>query len=272
MSQPASRPSKRAATKKTNARTAQIKPKAKRNEKVAQRLARDIVRAIYDAGMSAGDKYYSEAEALEKHSVARGTLREALRYLQIQGVIDIKPGPRGGHFVAQPTWQHLASTLALLLQFAKASTADIIEARAAVEPGMASLAASKATKKDLRLIDAALADMEAHVGDYDAYYRAYMAFWNHLAAATQNPVFVFLSPAMRRITRAAGVVPNEMRRGVVTVRARAVRDAIAAHDPALAYQRMVEIEESYRRSFSTEYPTQSKRVVSWSDVAEDLDD
>ena len=244
----------------------------KRREKGAQRLAREIVRHIYETGMKAGDRYYSEAEALAQHGVARGTLREALRYLQIQGVIDIKPGPRGGHFVAQPDWQHLASTLALLLQFAGATTEMLIEARASIEPGMAAIAAAKATKKDIARLDAALADMDRHVGDYEAYYRAYMAFWNALAAATQNPVFVFLSPAMRRITRAAGVVPNEVRRAAVTERSRKVRDAIAAKDEKRAFQSMVEIEESYRRSFSTEYPTQSKRVVSWADMSEALND
>ena len=267
MTQPATRKPRRVKAPKPAASAS-----PKRREKGAQRLARDIVRSIYETGMTAGDKYYSEAEAIEKHGVARGTLREALRYLQIQGVIDIKPGPRGGHFVARPDWQHLASTLALLLQFAGASTELLIEARGAIEPGMAAIAAAKATKKDIARLDAALAEMEAKVGDYEAYYRAYMDFWNHLAAATQNPVFVFLSPAMRRITRAAGVIPNEVRRAVVTVRARAVRDAVAAKDAKLAFARMVEIEESYRRSFSTEYPAQSKRVVSWADISEDLDD
>lgn len=250
------------------------KPKAptrqKAREKSAERLARDIARSIYDAGMTAGDKYYSEAEAIEKHGVARGTLREALRYLQIQGVIDIKPGPRGGHFVARPGWQNLASTLALLLQFAGASTELLIEARGAIEPGMASIAAAKATKADIARLDAALDAMDRDVGDYEAYYRAYMEFWNCLAGATKNPVFVFLSPALRRITRAAGVVPNEVRRAVVARRARAVRDAVAARDEKRAFDAMVEIEESYRKSFGTEYPAQSKRVISWADVAEDL--
>ena len=245
---------------------------SKRREKGAQRLARDIVRHIYETGMQAGDRYYSEAEALAQHGVARGTLREALRYLQIQGVIDIKPGPRGGHFVAQPDWQHLASTLALLLQFAGATTEMLIEARGAFEPGMAAIAAAKATKKDIAKLDAALADMDAYVGDYEPYYRAYMAFWNALAEATQNPVFVYLSPAMRRITQAAGVVPSEVRRAAATARVRKVRDAVAAKDVKLAYQRMVDVEESYSSTFKTEYPAQSKRVVSWATIAADLGD
>ena len=63
-----------------------------------------------------------------------------------------------------------------------------------------------------------------------------------------------------------------MRRAMATARVRKVRDAVAAKDMKLAYQRMVDIEESYSSTFRTEYPAQSKRVVSWADISEDLGD
>src|SRR3546814_17574955 len=64
----------------------------------ALHLARDIAQEIYDSGMKPGDRYRSEAEALALHGVSRGALREALRFLQIQGVITIKSGPGGGTY------------------------------------------------------------------------------------------------------------------------------------------------------------------------------
>ncbi len=233
-------------------------------EKSAQRVAREIVRSIYDGGLKPGDKYFSEAEALERHGVARGTLREALRYLQIQGVIEIRPGPGGGHFVAEPGWENLAETLALLLQFAGASTQSLVEARVAIEPSMAELAARHATPEDVERMDDALARLDRHVGDYRPFYAAYNEFWNHVAAATANPFFVFLSPSLRRVTRAAGIIPNEVQQADATARARLVRDAIAAGDAALARARMVDLEQKYLATMMQDYPRQMARTVSFS--------
>lgn len=245
-------------------RSPAAKPR-KSKEKGAQRVARDIVRSIYDNGMRAGDKYYSEAEALERHGVSRGTLREALRYLQIEGVMEIRPGPGGGHFVAEPGWENLASTLALLLQFSGAPVSSLIEARAAIEPAMVEMAALHATPADIERMDAALMLLDRYVGDYLPYYRAYTAFWNHVAAATANPFFVFLSPALRRITRAAGIIPNENERADAARRAREIRDAIAAGDTALARQRMADLEQKYFTTMQANYPRQMSRPVSFAD-------
>lgn len=232
-------------------------------EKSAQRVAREIVRSIYDSGLKPGDKYFSEAEALERHGVARGTLREALRYLQIQGVIEIRPGPGGGHFVAEPGWENLAETIALLLQFAGASNESLVEARVAIEPSMAELAAAHATADDIARMDEALAELERHVGDYRPFYRAYTVFWNHVAAATANPLFVLLSPSLRRVTRAAGIIPDEMQQADATMRARSVRDAIAAGDPLLARQRMADLEMKYLTTMRNGYPRQMAKTVSF---------
>jgi GntR family transcriptional repressor for pyruvate dehydrogenase complex len=58
--------------------------------KAAMRLAQEIVATIYESKMKPGDRYLSEADALAHHRVARGTYREALRFLEIQGVVNIR--------------------------------------------------------------------------------------------------------------------------------------------------------------------------------------
>ena len=56
-------------------------------------VARDIVQTMYDQGMKPGDRYLSEADAIRHHKVGRGTYREALRFLESQGVIVMRLAP-----------------------------------------------------------------------------------------------------------------------------------------------------------------------------------
>src|SRR6188472_727443 len=97
---------------------------------IAQRIVRDIVRGE----VSPGDLLPPERVMLEKYRIGRGTLREALRLLEFQGAIALKPGPGGGPILLDPDASHLASTIILLMQLQNASLRTIVEARTALEP------------------------------------------------------------------------------------------------------------------------------------------
>ena len=86
---------------------------------------------------------------LEEYQVGRGTLRESLRFLELQGIISLKPGPGGGPVVERPEATSLATSLMLLLQFADAQYRVVAEARVALEPTMARLAAERMTAESL---------------------------------------------------------------------------------------------------------------------------
>ena len=67
-----------------------------RPQKTALIVAKRVVEDIYKSGQSAGDRLPPERVMLEHYGVGRGTLREALRFLELQGVLTLKPGPGGG--------------------------------------------------------------------------------------------------------------------------------------------------------------------------------
>ncbi len=232
-------------------------------EKGALKVAREIVRHIHEERIPAGQKYLSEADALERYRVARGTLREALRYLQLQGVLEIRTGPNGGHFVASPHWENLASTIALLLQFSDATIESLIESRIAIEPGMAALAAQRATPEDVAELDGLLEELRANLGDYGAYYQLYLEFWDQLALTARNPLFLFLLPALRRITWTTGIRPNEAQREAALNGLCTIRDAIAANDPAGAANALRRLEKAYLVAMRTQYPREIAKRVVW---------
>jgi GntR family transcriptional repressor for pyruvate dehydrogenase complex len=229
-------------------------------------LARDIVETMYEQGMVPGERYLSEAEAIRHHRVGRGTYREALRFLESQGVIVMRSGPAGGPEISQPGWAHLASAIALLLQFAGAPLREVLDARIALEPGMAELAALNATDEEIAAMDLDLLAIEVELGTYRKFSAAYQAYWRDLAASSHNSLMAFLSPALRAVVNSAGFVPNEPYRLEILGRLRGIHAAVAGHDAPSAWQAMRDLEVEYHRRLTEGYPRQVGRVVAWSDL------
>ncbi len=230
-------------------------------------LARDMVETMYEQGMRPGDRYLPEAEAIRHHKVGRGTYREALRFLESQGVIVMRSGPSGGPEISQPGWPHLASTIALLLQFADAPLRSLLDARIAIEPGMAELAAANATDDEIAAMALDLMAIEVEIGNYRKYSAAYLAYWRDLAGSSHNPLMAFLSPALRSIVNSSGFVPNELYRAETLGRLQGIHEAVAAHDRAAAWSRMRDLEVEFQRRLTEGYPRQIDRVIAWSDLA-----
>ena len=99
----------------------------KRNpERAAVRIARKLVSEIRRRRLRPGTQLDAEHRMVEEFGVARATVREALRFLELQGALRIKAGPGGGPVVSAPGADHLASVLSLHLQFADASFRSVV--------------------------------------------------------------------------------------------------------------------------------------------------
>src|ERR1700677_49000 len=99
--------------------------------------------------MRPGDLLPPERVMVEQYGTGRGTLREALRLLEFQGVIALKPGPGGGPILLEPDSTHLSSTIILLMELKTSPFRTIVEARTALEPMISSLAAANMDEDSL---------------------------------------------------------------------------------------------------------------------------
>lgn len=191
--------------KSASAAIAAGKPEPKGSPKRALRVAQKIVKDIERRGAAVGDKLPPEQEMIVRYGVARATLREALRFLELQGVISLRPGPGGGPVVQEPHPNDFASTIALLLQFFGTSFRSLIEVRQAVSPTMAALAAERATAEEIHELGLSLARLRAIAGRPVEYAEENRRFHDLLAWASGNPLIGIMISSLHSITSSSDI-------------------------------------------------------------------
>jgi DNA-binding FadR family transcriptional regulator len=145
-----------------------------RYEQVAERLAADI----RSGGYAPGERLPSERELARRLEVSRASVREAIGALQVQGVVETRPG--AGTFVsARPPAGAPAHD---------ASPSAVLEARAQLEPCVARLAAQRAQRDPAA--ENLLAAMEAEPVEIAVWNTSDRLFHRQLAAMTRNSVLL----------------------------------------------------------------------------------
>src|SRR4051795_9952014 len=125
--------------------------------KLSTLLADSITETILRNALQPGARLPAEREMREQFGVGRGTLREALRVLEAEGLITVRSGPHGGPVVARPDAMRLARLLILLLIAWGATLRSVYEVRIVLEPLAAARAADSATAEQIHDLRASVA-------------------------------------------------------------------------------------------------------------------
>jgi len=208
--------------------------------RISDEIVNQIKEALFDGKLRAGDRLPTERELAEQFETSRASVREALRGLEQEGVIQIKKGMTGGIFVIDMGHQPVANSLHTLLRLRRISIDNITEARLILEPEAARLAAERASEEDISELEEVIEKMRVTVannelpGSYD------LMFHKLIARAAMNPVIEMLSNSMFEVTARA---ITEIHPGIDTLRHvverhRDVFEAIRSRDPELAFKAM----------------------------------
>jgi GntR family transcriptional regulator, transcriptional repressor for pyruvate dehydrogenase complex len=130
------------------------------SSKIAVQLARQIVDEVMEQGLLPGDRLSPEAEMMQQYAVGRATVREALRLLEMQGLISMKTGPGGGPVLEQLRPADFARMATLHFQMRGSTYHDVYVALQAVEPLMARLAAEAQDPEGLDRLREILAEAD----------------------------------------------------------------------------------------------------------------
>src|SRR5260370_11550941 len=102
-----------------------------------------------------------ERELVSQTRMSRATVREALRILEVQGLVRVKTGRAGGAFVYRPGQDSMADSVNLLIRARQIRIPALLQPRDAIEPFCAPLAAKHPTHEDLGRLEAANPAMAA---------------------------------------------------------------------------------------------------------------
>jgi GntR family transcriptional repressor for pyruvate dehydrogenase complex len=164
----------------------------RRLPKAAEVLAEELRSRILREAKPTGTQLTTEAELIEEHGFSRGTVREALRLLEVEGLIAIRRGPRGGVSVARPDLSQVSRTMSLLFTLDETPLSAFFEFRKLVEPYAARLVATSATDEARRRL---LAYVEA--GPDDPEYAT--NFHRVLAECTPNQILQVILVALHDV-------------------------------------------------------------------------
>ncbi|RKN42472.1 FadR/GntR family transcriptional regulator [Streptomyces hoynatensis] len=157
---------------------------APRRSALADQVIVRLRREITSGAWPVGSRIPTEPELVERLGVARNTVREAVRALAHNGLLDIRQG--SGTYVAATS--ELAGVMHR--RFADADPRDVSELRGALEAEAARLAAQRRTEEELRQLESLLARREAawDSGDAERFVGADTAFHLAVVGASHNEV------------------------------------------------------------------------------------
>jgi DNA-binding FadR family transcriptional regulator len=172
-------------------------------------VAEAIKQWVMDEGWQPGQRLPSEADLMARFHMAKGTIREAIRLLEAQGLVKSRTGPGGGVFVHQVSEDRAAALLGNYVYFAHPTIDDIYQLRAALEPELAASLAGRLDAAQLDRLEAVIAESAATDTDEAARHAASLRFHAELAALSGNPllrfVIRFLAELLSEVTVARGL-------------------------------------------------------------------
>jgi GntR family transcriptional repressor for pyruvate dehydrogenase complex len=212
-----------------------------KRSRIYEHIVEQIRALIREGRWAPGDQIPPERELAERFRVSRTSVREALRALEMQGVIDSRQG--GGTFVRTADTEALVPPLAAAILRGQRQLAEVLEVRELIEPGIAQLAATRASDEHVTELEGLLERQRKCIGEGRPFVDEDTAFHYTLARAADNHILLRLHNVILDLLRESREsylhVPDRpemsLRGHEAILMAIKTRDAEAAYRASLAH-------------------------------------
>jgi GntR family transcriptional regulator, transcriptional repressor for pyruvate dehydrogenase complex len=161
-----------------------------RLERVSEKVANQLKRAIGDGLFRVGDRLPSERDLADQMGVSRPSIREAIQQLELQGILETIHG--GGSIVRNLTEQEIRKPIEIVLGDDRQRVLELTEVRAFMETWAAKQAAKNRTDDELERIRTYLEEMEHDFEKGEIRAELDFKFHAEIAAAAHNTIFSHL--------------------------------------------------------------------------------
>jgi DNA-binding FadR family transcriptional regulator len=184
--------------------------RAIRQLKRSDLVAQEIKRLITEKNLSPGDRLPRESELQAQFQVSKGTIREALKSLEVQGLVTISTGPSGGGTIAEVPLDRTLQFMQNYLFFQEVTIDDIYTVRQMLEPELAAGAVPHLTEADFEALEHSISccDPTQSQEDLLTQRREDVNFHDILAAANPNPFLRFTCELINEMIRQLIVFGN----------------------------------------------------------------
>jgi len=206
-----------------------------RTSRLYEQIVQQIEESVVNGTLKPGDQLPAERELAQRLGVSRTAVREAVKTLREKGLVEAYSGR--GTFITDGTSQAARQSFDLMVKLGQTEgSPHLAELRLILEPGIAALAAVRATEEHLTAMHEAVVVMDRAQKDPEAYIEADLDFHLALAEAAANPLILSLIDSIVGLLREQRIkifnVEGGPQRG--QIHHKRIMTAVEQHDPEMA--------------------------------------
>jgi len=175
-----------------------------RSPKRGDLMAEEIKRWIAEKQLVPGDKLPKEGELQALFGVSKGTAREALKSLEVQGLVTVSTGPAGGATIGEMPLERAFQLLQNYLFFQELDVAQIYAVRRMLEPDLAAGAVPHLTQEHFAALEKSIGTSgprPSSEAEALAQRQEDLHFHEILAAANPNALLRFMCQVINGLLR-----------------------------------------------------------------------
>jgi GntR family transcriptional repressor for pyruvate dehydrogenase complex len=186
---------------KVQTRTKQFR--AVKPKRVFEEICDQIRQDLVEGKLKPGDKLPPERALAEQFNVSRVALREALRALEIAGIVTMLKGSNGGAVILDGTFNTVTQSIADIRRLGRISLTQVGEARILIQELVIRMAIRRASAEEIDALELNVARTARYVAerDFESRMEASQEFYRLLAKASGNELIVILNDSLAAIMR-----------------------------------------------------------------------